>query len=411
MKKRILLILAVLILASTFVPALDVFVAAANPPSVTATSAAVIDFASGEVLFSKDADRMRPPASMTKNVTAYIVYEEIAAGRLTLDTMITVGRNAVNLSTGHDWHSATVFRTVGAQHSVETMLRLIMLPSHNGSCIALAEHISGSESAFVARMNELMQRMEINATFENSHGLWGNSVSALGMARFVRYFLTDFPDILRITAMRSMDFGGSSVPNTNRILSYAHIDGFKTGTTGAAGPCLSSTAFRGDVRVVAVTMNSSNTDTRFSDSLRLLNFGLDEAEYRAAERERERIAAEEAARVNVTIDGTQIEFDVHARTIDGSVMAPVRAIAEALGALVTWDGETENVTITTVGGDVISAAIGSQAVYINNISFEKSAASVLIGGRTFWPVRFTAERLGASVIWDGDARTVHILSP
>jgi len=249
-------------------------------PSVTARSAIVIDLETGDVLFQKDPDTWRPPASMSKNMTAYIIYEEIAAGRLTLDTMIRVGQNAVHMSRTHDWHPATVFHTVGAYYSVETMLQLIMLPSHNGACVAMAEHISGSQAAFVERMNQTAERMGIDIRYDNVHGVWGNQATARGMVQLVRNFIIDHPDILRITSLRVITFRGASVANTNHLLAAPHVDGFKTGTTGPAGPCLSSTAFQGDNRVVAVVMNAASRDARFSDSRRILDFGLAELERR-----------------------------------------------------------------------------------------------------------------------------------
>ena len=370
-------------------------------PNVTATSAVVIDFETGEVLFGRNETLLRPPASMSKNITAYIIYEEIAAGRLTLDTMITVGQNAVNISR-QDWHQATVFRNVGAEHSVETMLKLIMLPSHNGACVAMAEHISGSEAAFVERMNETLRRMGIEAHFDNPHGLWGNSISALGMAQFVRNFITEFPDILRITSTRNFIFGGQNVQNTNNLLARAHVDGFKTGTTAAAGFCLSSTAFRGDYRAVAVVMNSSSRYTRFSDSERLLNFGLDEAARKAAER----VAIEAARRAYVSINGTLVEFeDVGARLINNRVLAPIRPIAIELGGTVSWDGQTQTVTIHSADGDIITLTIGVNTMFINGQAYEIDVAPSIYNGRAILPVRFIVVAMGADVVWDYSSRT------
>ena len=366
-------------------------------PNVTATSAAVVDVETGEVLFARNENLLRPPASMTKNVTAYIVYEEIAAGRLTLDTMINVGQNAVDLSR-QDWNQATIFREVGASYSVETMLRLIMLPSHNGASIAMAEHISGSEAAFATRMNEVMSRMGIEASFENSHGLWGNSISALGKANFVRNFIIEFPDILRITSMQNTMFRGQSIPNTNRILAREDIDGFKTGTTAAAGPCLSSTATRGNYRVVAVTMNSSNTNTRFSDSERLLDFGLDEIARRSAERG-----------VYVSVNTVPVEFeDVGARLINNRVIAPIRHVAYALGGTVFWDNSARTVTIHTITFDTIVFTIGSYTMYINGTAFELDVAPEIFGGRTILPASCVALAMGADAVWDSSIRTVLI---
>jgi len=243
-------------------------------PSVTARSAIVIDFDTGEVLFNKDGDTRRPPASMTKIMTAFIVYEEIAAGRLSMDTLVHISNHASHFHRG-SWPGHIVI-PAGSHQRVETLLHLIMLPSHNGACVAIAEHISGSEWAFAQRMNQVAHQLGLQAHYENAHGLWGNSKSARATAVLTQEFIRRHPDILRITSTRFFSFNGMAANNTNRILSYPHVDGFKTGTTAAAGFCLSSTAVQNGRRVISITMNSACNDTRYSDSMRLLQFGLAE---------------------------------------------------------------------------------------------------------------------------------------
>ena len=254
-------------------------------PNVTARSAIAMDFDTGEVLFERDIDTVRSLASMTKNMTAFIVYEEIAAGNLTLDTMIRVSQHAVNESRRVDWHRSTIFNTVGAYYSVNTMLKLIMLPSHNGASVALAEHIAGSVPEFTERMNEEATRLGINAWFVDSHGSAPNVASARAKAILVRTFITEHPDILRITSMNSMSFRGDTVPNTNLLLAgreffFEGADGFKTGTSAAAGHNLSATAMRDGRRVITIVMGAPNNNGRYGDTRALLNFGFAALEYR-----------------------------------------------------------------------------------------------------------------------------------
>jgi len=265
------------------------------PPAVTAQAAIVMDQATGDILFARNVDQMRAPASTTKIMTAYIIYEEIAAGNLTHDTMITISQAASNLS-----RNDTRFLAAGSQHSVETLLRLIMLPSNNGACVAMADHISGSEAAFVARMNATAQRLGMDARYENAHGQWANQKSARAIAVLVRDFIARFPDILRITNMSVFYFGGVRTQNTNwRILANPEFDGFKTGTTPAAGFCLASTGFRGDRRVVVVTMASASFYARVTDSERLLNWGLAELE------RREQMAVDLTVSVSANVDAVR----------------------------------------------------------------------------------------------------------
>jgi len=284
--RKILAVLLVLLLLLPLFPVSAVEMVADGtieltnaPPNITARSAIVKCFETGDVLFARDPDTRRPPASMTKVMTAYIVYEEIAAGRLTLDTMIPISHHAANFAL-HTW-PGHIRLPAGGHLSVDTLLTLIILPSHNGACIAVAEHISGSEAAFVQRMNQTAQRLGMDALYDNAHGLWGNPQTARATAILTQAIVRDHPDILRISNMRHFTFNGAPANNTgHQILTHPHIDGVKQGTTAAAGWCYAGTAFRGNNRVVSVTMSSSSNDTRLSDSVALLNFGLAELERR-----------------------------------------------------------------------------------------------------------------------------------
>jgi len=302
-----------------------------NAPNVTAQAAIVIDQATGEILWGRNIDQMRPPASMSKVMTAYIVYEEIAAGRLRHDTLITISPAASNLS-----RNDTRFLATGSQHSVDTLLHLMMLPSNNGACVAMADHISGSEAAFVARMNETARRLGMDAIYENSHGQWANSKSARATAILVRDFITRFPDILRITNTNIFYFNGVRTQNTNwRLITQSWIDGFKTGTTPAAGFCLSTTATRYGRRVVAITMASSSFYTRVSDNQNLLNFGLNELIHRQESLE------------NITVDLTS-NVEAVRRNANFNVTAHFQNIA---GGAAVQGGEwrVNGQTVQTIG--------------------------------------------------------------
>ena len=138
---------------------------ALQEPSITAYSAIVINYNTGQVLYEKDADTMRVPASMTKVMTAYIIFEELEAGRLTLDTMVPIsGRNA-EISRNQSSYPTAVPLPAGGSLPVETLLELILLPSASASCIVMAEYISGTEAAFVQRMNETAARLGMTAQY------------------------------------------------------------------------------------------------------------------------------------------------------------------------------------------------------------------------------------------------------
>ena len=185
-----LTLLFALLLTSTVVAATP-----PTPPNITADSAIVMDYDTGEVLYEKDADTMRVPAYMTKVMTAYIIFEELEAGNLTLDTMVPVSNTNADRSSSSNY-PAIVPLPYGQSQSVDTLLKLILIPSASASCIAMADYISGSEAAFVQRMNETAQRLGMTAEYENCHGAHVHYLTARSQAILVREFIRRFPQIL-----------------------------------------------------------------------------------------------------------------------------------------------------------------------------------------------------------------------
>lgn len=259
---------------------------AAQAPSVTAYSAVVMDYNTGEVLYAKDADTLRVPASMTKVMTAYIIFEELEAGRLTMDTMVPISAKNAEISRNQSSYPTAVPLTAGSSVSVETLLQLILLPSASASCIVMAEYIAGTEAAFVQRMNQTAARLGMTAQYKNCHGAHVHYITARSQAILVRECIRRFPQMLDYTSRTSMTFNGKTYANTNQLLpgaafAYEGADGFKTGTINAAGYCLSATAQRGDQRIITVVMHSSNNTTRHTDSRKLLDYGFQVLEERA----------------------------------------------------------------------------------------------------------------------------------
>ena len=317
-----------------FTPAASAYAADIN---VTARAAIAMDFETGEILFQRDVHTPRVPASMTKAMTAFVVYEEMERGNLTMDTLVTISANASRIASDANMQGAPFPLAAGSRHTVDTLLHLSMLPSSNGANVALAEHISGSEAAFAQRMNESAAAIGMYSRFTNAHGALPHYTTAYSLALLTRQFITRYPDILRITGAATMDFQGRTVNNTNLLFStfaYAGADGFRTGTTREAGFCLIATAYRDGRRTITVVMNAPDNPGRYGDTQRLLDFGFAEAARRAAER------------ITVTINGVPVQFDVPPQTVDGRVMVPVRTIAEALGKRVLWNPQTNTVEIT-----------------------------------------------------------------
>lgn len=250
--------------------------AQAAEPEIVAEAAVVMDYDTGEVVYAKDADTMRVPASMTKVMTAYIIFEELEAGRLTLDTQVEISEKNAELSRDPSY-PAMVPLPAGETVSVDTLLKLILLPSASASCIVMAEYIAGTEEAFVQRMNETARRLGLTAAYENCHGAFPHNITARSQAQLVRAFIQRYPQVLDYTSLTQVEFGGKTYTNTNYMLTkylYEGCDGFKTGTIPEAGYCLAATAERSGRRLIAVVMKSSSDFQRFADASALLDYGF-----------------------------------------------------------------------------------------------------------------------------------------
>ena len=281
MKKRLLAtILAVMVCFCGSLPY-------ASALSFQAESVFVMDGDTGEELYSYYGDVARVPASMTKVMTAYIIYQELAAGNLTMDTPVLISHNVAVKSRDSSYPTAVPL-TEGATYTVETLLNLIMIPSASASCIAMAEHISGSESAFLARMNQTADNLGLNATYYNCHGAQPNYITARSQATLTKIFIDTYPQILNITSKSGYSFNGTYYNNTNHLLNtmapYEGLDGFKTGTIAEAGYCVTTTAVRNGRRVISVVMKSTSDYQRFADSRQLLDYGFEQIRLRDASR-------------------------------------------------------------------------------------------------------------------------------
>ncbi|MBR6503925.1 MAG: serine hydrolase [Firmicutes bacterium] len=250
----------------------------AQAPSVGAAGAVVIDYETGEIYYEKNGDTARPIASMTKVMSIYLVFEAIENGELSLDSMVTASSYAAKVSANKNYsgHEGLV---AGNQYKVDDLLRVILTASANGSVIVLAEAISGSESAFVQKMNAKAQEMGITAHFADCCGLVsnGNAVTPRAMAQLAVNLIRDYPEVLKYTSLKSTSFNGKTFNSTNSLLknnSVAGIDGLKTGTTSAAGYCYTATASQNDRRIIAVVMKATSSAARFTDAKAMLEYGF-----------------------------------------------------------------------------------------------------------------------------------------
>lgn len=247
---------------------------------LTAKSAVVMEAGSGTILYQKDKDLELPPASVTKVMSLLLIFEEVDKGNLKYSDKVTVSEHAASMG------GSQVFLEPGESQTVDTMLKCIVISSANDAVVSMAEHIAGSEGAFVKRMNEKARQLGMKHTiFKNSCGLdiKGHETSAYDIALMSRELTTKHPDIFKYskiwmdkftheTKKGTKEFGLS---NTNKLLKqYNGCTGLKTGSTSTAKFCLSATATRNGVNLIAVVMASNDSKARVKDASALLDYGF-----------------------------------------------------------------------------------------------------------------------------------------
>ncbi len=252
--------------------------AEANPvswpraPQIDATSWAVLDARSGQVIAAHNAAQELSPASLTKMMTLYLAFEDIKLGRLDLDTRISVSEKAWKIG------GSTMFLEPRLTPTVKEVLHGIATLSGNDACIALAEHISGSEEGFAYRMNEKAKQLGLeNSHFVNATGFpeEGHYSSAMDMAKMGAALWRDFPKMYEIFSENSYTYDGRTQPNRNRLLwNYPEADGIKTGHTEDAGYCLVGSAEINTTRLVVAVFGAKSDRERAAHTKTLLKFSF-----------------------------------------------------------------------------------------------------------------------------------------
>jgi D-alanyl-D-alanine carboxypeptidase len=246
-------------------------------PSGAAPSAAhVMDARTGETLYEKNAGTRLHPASLTKMMTLYIAFQEIEAGRLSPDTMVTVSEHAASQP------PSRLGLRAGQQIQLRYLIRAAAIKSANDAATAIGEAISGSEPAFARRMTETARAIGMSdTTFKNANGLTqqGHLSTARDMSTLGRHLFYDFPQYYNIFSRRSSDAGVAEVRNTNRrfLDAYEGADGIKTGYTVAAGFNLTASAERGNTRIIATVFGGTSTANRNATMAELLDRGFAKA--------------------------------------------------------------------------------------------------------------------------------------
>jgi D-alanyl-D-alanine carboxypeptidase (penicillin-binding protein 5/6) len=247
-----------------------------DAPQIAAKGYVLMDYNSGKVLAEKEMNTKLSPASLTKMMTSYVIGQELARGNISPQDDVVISENA--------WaknypDSSKMFIEVGTTVKVEDLNRGIIIQSGNDACVAMAEHVAGSEDAFVDLMNAWAQSIGMESThFANVHGLDNPNLysTPYDMALLGRALIRDVPDEYKIYSQKKFTYNGITQYNRNGLLwdKSMNVDGIKTGHTKGAGYNLVSSATEGKMRLVAAVMGTRSENARKAESKKLLNYGF-----------------------------------------------------------------------------------------------------------------------------------------
>lgn len=249
---------------------------AENDVDISSRSGILMDYASGEILFAKNAETHLPVASMVKMMTILIALEEYDANNVTLDTMISTTENASGMG------GSQVFIDPYVEYSFEDLLKSVIMASANDASVALAEYFNGNEKSFVNRMNKRAKELGMtNTNYVNSTGLPAPEQyscakdSAILMRKILKHDLYHNYSSIWMDTLTHPSGRETELVNTNKLIRYFEgCDGGKTGSTNEAGCCLTASAKRNDMRLISVIIGAENSKTRFNESSLLLSYGF-----------------------------------------------------------------------------------------------------------------------------------------
>jgi len=246
--------------------------AGVSAPDIKASSYLLVDFHSGVELAEKNADKQIEPASITKLMTAYVIYKELAKGSISVKDTVLISKKAWKME------GSRMFVEAGKKVNLNKMLHGLIVQSGNDAAVALAEHISGSEASFVAKMNEEAAALGMKSTrFQNSTG-WpaeNHYTTARDIVLLTRALIEQFPKYYKLHAIKEYSYNGIKQYNRNKLLWRDEtVDGVKTGHTESAGYCLVSSALRNDMRLISVILGAESEKARADYSQELIEFGF-----------------------------------------------------------------------------------------------------------------------------------------
>ena len=353
MKRKLTALLAALCITAV----LPVHAGAVELP-LTSRAALLMEKTTGQILFAQNEHEKLEPASVTKIMTLLLTMDAIDSGALAYDDVVTVSANAAGMG------GSQVFLAEGEQITVEELLKCVCVSSGNDAAVALAEKVSGVTELFVEQMNNRAKGLGMDDThFVNCTGLTakGHVTSAYDIALMSRELLIRHPDIRRFTTIWTDTIRGGAfgLANTNKLIRfYDGATGLKTGYTTSAGYCISATAEREGMELIAVIMKGETADKRNTDAKALLNYGFSTYALVSAAPE-EPVSMGQAEQVSLTLPEEGVTALVEKgrvsaleRRVDlpSSLTAPVAA-GQTVGTLTLLDGETEVLTVPILAAE------------------------------------------------------------
>ena len=369
------LLLSVCFLLTSVFPCITYAGNSDNGPAITSPAAILMEASTGQVIYEKDADTVLHPASITKIMTLILIFDALNSGKINLTDDVTVSEYAASMG------GSQVFLEPGETQTVETMIKCISVASANDACVAMAELIAGSEEGFVAKMNERAKGLGMsNTTFINCCGLDtdGHMSTARDVALMSRELIVQYPQIhnystiwmdtiTHVTRRGSEEFG---LTNTNKLIrQYQYATGLKTGSTSLAKYCVSATAVKDGMELIAVVMAAPDFKIRFADAATLLNYGFSKCRIYSDENTDTLAALPLKKGISdevslcyrspfqyVVTDGSDLSGITKELELPESVEAPV-ASGDVIGRAVYKLGDRELGTVDILCSEDIAAAV------------------------------------------------------
>lgn len=324
--------------------------AATGAPDIKADSYLLVDFHSGVQLAEKNPDKRIEPASITKLMTAYVIYQELEKGSISLDDKVLISEKAWKME------GSRMFVEAGKKVPLNRMIKGLIVQSGNDAAIALAEHISGNEASFVEKMNQIAKEMGLNSTnFANPTG-WpdpNHYTTARDIVTLTRHVIREYPEEYKLHSLKEYSYNGIKQYNRNKLLwRDPTVDGVKTGHTESAGYCLVASAARNDMRLISVILGAETEKARADYSQELLEFGFrlyethklyDKgsvlADARVWKGNKSTVPAGIMEDFYVTVEKGHYNQLKGLMELDGSLDAPIKR-GDVVGTAIIKDGET-----------------------------------------------------------------------